>query len=80
MGPRSAALGKGSSHAGGQLELPTGLRNVVPGGGNACGRCHWGLVEFPINGAAKCRTGWWTTHAGGATGVFLWSSLWGHET
>eukprot|EP00959_Pyramimonas_sp_CCMP1952_P175365 3665170-Pyramimonas_sp.AAC.1 len=52
VGPRSAALG-GGSHAGEPLELPTGPRNAVPGGGGACGRCHWGLVELPINGSAK---------------------------
>eukprot|EP00959_Pyramimonas_sp_CCMP1952_P077863 1627654-Pyramimonas_sp.AAC.1 len=38
-----------------------------------------GLGGLTNNGAAKNIVGWWTAHAGGATGFFPWSSLRGHE-
>eukprot|EP00959_Pyramimonas_sp_CCMP1952_P163012 3407772-Pyramimonas_sp.AAC.1 len=55
--------------------LPMGPRNVVLGGGDACGRSHWdlrwgyGATQRCTGCAGRTRAGSCVTHAGGATGA-----------
>eukprot|EP00959_Pyramimonas_sp_CCMP1952_P325903 6821723-Pyramimonas_sp.AAC.1 len=67
-------------HAGGATGafggIPYGTRNAVPGVADASGRCP--SLELPMRPRSAVLVG--ETHAGVAAGVFLWSSLRGHET
>ena len=62
--------------------LPMGPRNAVLGGGDACGRQHWGLRWSSLWGHETCE-GCAEVGVGDACGRqhwgLRWNSLWGHD-